>query len=88
MERCLDSGDRRQNLFVTPAGRLLWLAAMQTLEHVCGEPLAVLGRQLEPLTAALERLAVSTDTAASANTAAASVSRFKRIQIQIQGDPP
>ncbi len=38
---------------------------MQTIEHVCGEPLAVLGEQLEPLTTAPERLAVSTDTALS-----------------------
>ena len=77
VERGSDSGDRRrQNLHVTPAGRLLWLAAMQTIEHVCGEPLAVLGEQLEPLTTALERLAVSADTA-SVNIAASSVSRSK-----------
>ena len=78
VERGLDSGDRRrQNLHITPAGRLLWLAAMQTIEHVCGEPLAVLGEQLDSLTTALERLAASADTAASAHIAASSVSKSK-----------
>jgi DNA-binding MarR family transcriptional regulator len=69
IERVSDSSDRRrQNLRVTLPGRTLWLAALQTVEQVCGQPLAVLGEQLGPLSDGLERLAAATESTAPLST--------------------
>jgi DNA-binding MarR family transcriptional regulator len=66
VQRNGDSHDRRrQNLQITPEGQQLWLAALQTVQQVCGDPLAVLGDHLDPLTAMLETLAATTETALS-----------------------
>ena len=57
VQRVTDDQDaRRQRVNVTPAGRSLWEAALQTTVTVCEGPLSALGPRLDILTALLEEL--------------------------------
>ena len=57
VQRVTDGHDaRRQQVNVTPAGRVLWAAALQTTVSVCEGPLSALGPRLGTLTALLEEL--------------------------------
>jgi DNA-binding MarR family transcriptional regulator len=57
VQRVTDGHDaRRQQVNVTPAGRALWEAALQTTVSVCEGPLSALGPRLDALTALLEEL--------------------------------
>ncbi|MBB5377535.1 DNA-binding MarR family transcriptional regulator [Deinococcus metalli] len=52
---------RSRRLDVTPSGRALWHAAVQTVTAVVGPALATLGPRVDPLTADLEHLAALTE---------------------------
>ncbi|WP_221088973.1 MarR family winged helix-turn-helix transcriptional regulator [Deinococcus aquaedulcis] len=53
-----DPGDARSHaLHIEPLGQAIWASAMQTVQAVTAPALATLNTDLDPVTAALERLA-------------------------------